>query len=235
MTYDLEYLEKHSNLPGPRSNLELLYAFMDEASDIEIERCLEEAPRVVVNSPSEFVYACGVAALIKSEAKRKACVKLDLALYANHASWRVRESVCIGFQRSKTHLEALQMLKDLQGLKFGTALEKRAYAAALCEPVLLNEYIDAAVVIDDLYWLTLETMAHSLKLEEDGKVLKKALGYCWSVAICGKPDYGKLVFEKLLPLKANKHIAWILNENLKKKRLEKLDAPWVQLFKEHLK
>lgn len=61
----------------------------------------------------------------------------------------------------------------------------------------------------------------------DGQIaLRKAFGYCWSVAIVAFPEEGKKSFEKLLPAK-NKHVLWIVKENLKKHRLMKMDGEWV--------
>jgi hypothetical protein len=63
-------------------------------------------------------------------------------------------------------------------------------------------------------------------LTESQTSLRKAAAYCWSVAIVASPEEGKKQFEKLLPAK-NKHILWIVKENLKKHRLVKMDREWV--------
>ena len=57
--------------------------------------------------------------------------------------------------------------------------------------------------------------------------LKKGLGYCWSVATVAYPDAGKPLMEKWLA-GADRDILWIMRENLKKNRLQKMDADWVQ-------
>lgn len=234
MPYTLDYLEKHSNLPGARSNLELLYKFAVEATAQEIEACLAISERVIRDTPSEFIYSCGVAASIVMAAKHKKTVGIDFSNYATHESWRVRESVCIGFQKSQCYLSAHQMLRDLAPLKTGSAFEKRAYVATLCEPALLKNYIDARIILEDLYHVTVTSLGHNEKLSDEEMVLKKALGYCWSVAIAGDILSGKVYFEFLLAHKNYKHIRWILCENLKKKRLEKLDPLWVDALKLNL-
>ena len=71
------------------------------------------------------------------------------------------------------------------------------------------------------------------KLTGEEKVLKKSLGYGWSVLIKSLPDEGKKVFEAYLKNK-NKHIIWILKENLKKNRLIKTDKKWVDFMNSFL-
>lgn len=225
MAYPVDYLIKNSRLPGPRANLELLYAFTQEASEQEIMDSLN-VDKVIENSPEEFVLTCGVAASIYHASKTYGRVEFDYQKYANHWSWRVREGVCIGFQRSKAFLTPNQMVLDLQILSQGTPLEVRTYIATLCEPCLLNNYIDANWLLSELYTITLGHFDHNDRIEEPLKVLKKALAYCWSVALCGDSAKGT-AFEKLLKHKSSKHIQWIMKENLKKKRLEKLDKDWV--------
>jgi len=227
MSYSIDYLKENSKLPGPRANLELLYQFIENATDSEIHNCMSIEDSVTLNSPSEFVLFCGVAALIKRTAMLHGTVNIDLSKYSNHASWRVRESVCIGFQRSKTYLSPEEMMKYLSKLKNGSALDKRAYFATLCDPILINDYVQPSVVLNDLLDVTVDCFNMSDKLDSELTVLRKALGYCFSVAICADEAIGKQTFEKLLDYTQSKHILWIVKENLKKNRLIKLDAEWV--------
>jgi hypothetical protein len=53
------------------------------------------------------------------------------------------------------------------------------------------------------------------------------LGYCWSVAFVAYPQQGKACFEKWLSYQ-DKDIRWILKENLKKARLERMDSGWLK-------
>ncbi len=69
--------------------------------------------------------------------------------------------------------------------------------------------------------------------EEGFKALKKGLAYCWSVAIVGNPDEGKKAFEKWIPC-SDKDINWIVKENLKKKRLQRMDEEWVEYWKQEM-
>lgn len=225
MAYLLTDLLENSKLPGPRANLELLYTFTTSASEKEIVDCLN-IQQVSLNTPEEFALTCGVAASIYHSAATLGRVDPDYIKYANHESWRVREGICIGFQKSKNLLTSMQMLEDLQILSRGTALEMRTYIATLSEPCLLMDYIDPNWLLNELYRITSEQFQNKDKIDDELKVLRKALGYCWSVPLCGD-GADKTHFEKLLELRNNKHIQWIIKENLKKKRLEKLDNDWV--------
>jgi hypothetical protein len=231
MSYSIDYLKENSRLPGPRANLELLYQFIENATDTEIDNCMSIADSITLNSPSEFVLFCGVAALIKKTAILHGTVDIDLTKYSNHESWRIRESVCFGFQWAKPYLTPDEMMENLSKLKNGTALDKRAYFATLCDPILLNDYVRPSDVLADLLEITVECFNMSEKLDSDMTVLRKALGYCWSVAICADETLGKQTFDKLLNYSDSKHILWIVKENLKKNRLIKLDTDWVERLK----
>ena len=63
--------------------------------------------------------------------------------------------------------------------------------------------------------------------DEDYKVLRQGMGYCWSVAVAALPDVGKTMMERWLRCD-DKDIRWIMKENLKKNRLVKMDADWVK-------
>lgn len=228
MSYSIDYLKENSRLPGPRANLELLYQFIENATDTEIDNCMSIADSVTLNSPSEFVLFCGVAASIKRTAMLHGTVDIDLSKYSNHESWRVRESVCIGFQWAKPYLSPDEMMKNLSKLINGSALDKRTYFATLCDPILLNDYIEPSEVLSDLLDITVDSFNNNDKIDSELTVLRKALGYCWSVAICADETLGKQTFEKLLVYTDSKHVLWIVRENLKKNRLIKLDATWVE-------
>ena len=60
----------------------------------------------------------------------------------------------------------------------------------------------------------------------DFLALRKGLGYCWSVAVAALPDEGKAYMQRWLA-NPDQDIRWIMRENLKKKRLVRLDADWV--------
>jgi hypothetical protein len=65
---------------------------------------------------------------------------------------------------------------------------------------------------------------------DEFKALRKGLGYCWSVAVAAAPEVGRPAFEALVAHAArsgDRDLRWIARENLRKRRLERLDADWV--------
>ena len=64
------------------------------------------------------------------------------------------------------------------------------------------------------------------------RVLRQTLGYAWSVAIVALPEEGKPLFERLLA-SGDRDVRWIVRENLRKRRLVRLDADWVALVEHH--
>jgi hypothetical protein len=59
------------------------------------------------------------------------------------------------------------------------------------------------------------------------------LAYCWSVAVVGLPNHGKRYMERWLQSR-DKDVQWVMRENLKKKRLEKMDPNWVRQAKQFI-
>jgi hypothetical protein len=55
--------------------------------------------------------------------------------------------------------------------------------------------------------------------------LKKGLGTCWSVAAAAAPAEGKALMGKWFAC-GDPDVRWIMKENLKKNRLEKMDGGW---------
>ena len=115
------------------------------------------------------------------------------------------------------------LLQAMQVWSGGSLLERRAAAVGLCEPGLLSDPTMAERVLD-----LLDTITGSLCLVEDRRseefrVLRKALGYCWSVAVVTLPGLGKGMMERWFG-SDDRDVAWVMRENLKHKRL----APWKQ-------
>jgi hypothetical protein len=120
------------------------------------------------------------------------------------------------------------MLAFAEELATGTYLEQRAAAAAVCEPRLLKDAAVAKRLIGLLDGIT-ASMAEAPASErrgDDFRALRQAMGYCWSVAVVAAPDAGKAAFERWLA-SPDADVRWMLRENLKKNRLQKLDAGWL--------
>ena len=220
------FLLEHSGLPGPRGNLELAAAVAEEADEATLRRWAalgaSEAP---FGSAEEFLPVCGVIGLGRLLAEGDRMVLDELRGHASDSRWRVREAVAIALQRfGDADFDAL--LAEMQAWASGTALERRAAVAALCEPRLIVQRAHARAVLALLERVTAELPA--LDRRRDGfKTLRQALGYAWSVAVVALPDEGKPRFERLLA-SGDSDIRWVARENLRKKRLERMDRDWVE-------
>lgn len=228
-----QYLTGNSNLPGPRGNLELAWAFGDmvgersgEASQPLWDLCFdlvsiteEQAP---VNDPKEFLPFCGVMGLAAVAVETQE-IDRTVAIFRNLSKdprWRMREGVCMGLQRlMEDHPEAVirQLASWADG---GDPLEMRAAAAAVADPGLLKKEIvkDAGLKIHRTIFSRL--LEFKDRKSEPFKVLRQGLGFTLSVVVQASPEEGFVFMGELAGLK-DKDVEWILKENLKKNRLVK--------------
>lgn len=228
MRFTIEYILANSHLPGPRGNLELLYAFSAAPEESVVRACLALIKSDTANSPEEFAGMCGIvghAALHRDDLDG---TLVFLRPYASHSSWRLREAVAMAVQTIASSRVA-QLLEAFRPWMEGNALERRAVVAALCEPKMLKIEEANRAVLAVLRAFT-DGFATLDKLTDAEKTLRQALGYGWSVVIAAQPSEGKKVLESYRS-SANRHIRWIVKENLKKNRLLKLDQTWVDSMK----
>ncbi|MFL7867631.1 MAG: hypothetical protein AB8I58_02330 [Anaerolineales bacterium] len=221
-----EYLRAESGLPGPRGNLELAHAAADLAERERCEHFLSfDAERAPVNSPDEFLAFCGVEGLGRLIAEGQTDLWPTLRACASDPRWRAREGVAMALQRvGRKDMEAL--LDKMETWATGTWLEMRAVAAGLAEPALLKEERHILRVLTLLDRIT-AAIENAMKRDEDFKTLRQGLGYCWSVVVAALPAQGKGAMERWLS-STDKDVRWIMKENLKKKRLERMDKDWVE-------
>lgn len=227
------FLLAESGLPGPRANLELVQAVADEG-DLELfERFLnldpEQAP---ANSPREFLVVCGVVGLGRLLAEGQMEHLETLRCLAWDPRWRIREGVCLALQRLGDR-DMGRLIKAVEPWIWGTLLEQRAAAAALCEPRLLRQADHTRLVLQILDQITGLLLIIQDRKNEAFKTLRQGLGYCWSVAVVALPGTGKPLFEKWL-VSGDHDIEWIMRENLKKRRLARMDAAWVERWQAQL-
>lgn len=222
-----KFLMKESGLPGPRANLELVQAVADEGTLDLFQRYLTYTPdRASTNSPEVFLTVCGVVGLGRLLAEGDLDQIAVLRSCANDPRWRVREAVAMALQRwGDADMSAL--LKAMNDWAKGSLLERRAAAAALCEPRLLKDPKHTKRVLKLLDTFTTSIVRNPDRKSEDFKTLRQALGYCWSVAVVALPAEGKPAMEKWL-VNPDPDVAWIMRENLKKNRLQRMDAKWVK-------
>lgn len=220
------YLMRHSALPGPRANLELLQAAADEGDEERFRSWLELGPeQAPVDSPAGFLVVCGVVGLGRLLADGRRDVLPVLRRFASDPRWRVREGVAMALQRwGDRDMDAL--LAEMDAWSRGSRLEQRAVAAGLCEPRLLARPENARRVLALLDVLTQSIAAGGDRASAEFRVLRQALGYCWSVAAVALPNEGKAALERWLA-SSDPDVAWIMRENLKKQRLERMDPAWL--------
>ena len=206
------YLRKHSGLPGSRANLELVQAVGDEADADRLWR--------MSASSDEFLALCGTAGLGKVALMEPDTVMTWLRELASDHRRRVREAVAMALQRigreSMPHLVA-----EMHAWSGGDPFVQRAAAAGLAEPSLLRDSSNAVQVLEILDGITTSLAAADDRRNEGFRVLRQALGYCWSVAAAAVPDNARPYFEKWLR-STDKDVAWIMKSNLEKEGMDSL-------------
>jgi hypothetical protein len=221
------YLLKESGLPGPRGNIELAQVVADEGNLTLFQRYVGyTAVTAPTNSPYEFLAFCGVVGLGRLLAEGHTDLLPALRGHASDPRWRIREAVAMALQRLGD-VDMDQLISAMQEWSIGTPLEQRAAAAALCEPRLLRQPDHAGAVLQILDEITATIERVTDRRSDDFRALRKGLGYCWSVVAVALPAEGKTLMEKWL-VSADKDIQWIMQTNLKKARLARLDSEWVK-------
>jgi HEAT repeat protein len=227
------FLLEHSGLPGPRGNLELLEAAYLDGDERLFASCRNYAPDLAPTNSAEVSWVMvGVAGLAKSYLAGTQSAMRSLREYASDPRWRVREAVAIGLQHIGDRGVPV-LLAELESWRTGNLLEQRAVVAALCEPRLLRERATAERVIEILADITGALAERGDRTTDEFAVLRKSLGYGWSVAIVAAPVKGKAAFRRLLK-STDKDVRWIAKENLSKNRLVRMDADWVDSAKAKL-
>jgi len=227
------YLLENSGLPGPRGNLELAQVVADLGNESLFRRYLAYTPDVApTNSPYEFLAFCGVVGLGRLLAEGDRRPLSELRRHASDPRWRLREAVAMALQRwGDADMDAL--LAEMQVWSAGSPLEQRAAAAALCEPRLLVQPAHVRAVLSILDHITAAFEKAPLPRGEEYTVLRKGLGYAWSVVVVALPAAGKPYLEKWLTSE-DRDIRWIMGENLKKARLERMDPVWVMAMRKFM-
>ncbi|MFI4972635.1 MAG: hypothetical protein ACHP7H_08140, partial [Hyphomicrobiales bacterium] len=203
------YLHKHSGLPGPRANLELVAAVAEEADADRLWR--------LSASSNEFLALCGTAGLGRIALMEPETVMTWLHELASDPRWRVREGVALALQRfGREHMERL--LVEMRSWANEAPFIQRAAAAALCEPDLLRRPEDTVEVLMILDHITRSLGVATNRKNEGFQALRKTLGYCWSVAAAASRQNARPYIEKWLQ-STDKDIAWVMKSNLGKARM----------------
>lgn len=221
------FLLAESRLPGPRANLELARAAADEGDATQFARWLAVGPAEgPTNTPGEFLAFCGALGYGRLLAEGDRAALAEVRRAANDPRWRVREAAAMALQRWGTvDIEAL--LAEAERWAGGTRLEQRAAAAGLCEPGLLGDMATAERVLAVLDAITATVRGADDRRGAEFVALRKALGYCWSVAAVAALARGRELMERWLA-DDDPDVRWIMRENLGQARLARLDAAWVE-------
>lgn len=219
------YLLEHSGLPGPRGNIELARVVADLGTKpLFLEYLAYDAARAPTNDPREFLAFCGVLGLGRLLAEGDHGQLQRLRTFASDSRWRVREAVAMALQRwGAVDMQAL--IDEMNRWSSGSALEMRAAAAALCEPTLLQSAHQCEQVLELLDRITGRIADLEDRRSDEFRSLRKGLGYCWSVAVAACPRLGKPMMESWFA--SDDHdVVWIMKQNLRKKRLSRIDPTW---------
>lgn len=225
----IPFLKKESGLPGPRGNLELAFAAAREGNKKQFDEWV--SIKAEENTPEVFLVFCGIVGLGKLAARNPEMFE-RLRTYAFDARWRVREAVPMGLQLTGDQDMSL-LLKEMKKWSRGNWYEKRAAAAALAEPRLLEQPQHAKQVLQVLDNITASMELTDAAKDESFKVLRQTMGYCWSVAVVALPEAGKSIMAPWLESR-DSDVRWVMKQNLKKNRLIRMDARWVKACNERL-
>ena len=212
-------------MPGPRANLELAFAAAAEGNEARFLKYADLDPsQAPTNSPLGFLAICGVLGLgYQLEPGRNDIIN-RLRESASDSRWRIREAVALGLQHFGMSNPA-DLLAIMTDWSQGYLLERRAVVATLCEPSLLETKTTAEATVALLDQITSSILPEEDRRSDNFKTLRKTLGYGWSVVTVGEPALGKEYMEKWIRSE-DPDILWIMKQNLKKKRLMRLDPVW---------
>lgn len=205
---DRDYLRNNSGLPGPRANLALAQKTADEGSLKDFDE--------LIKTDDEYLVLCGVIGLGKLLAsKHNATLVKRLKRHAADERWRIREGVALALQRvgAQDWDRLYAIATDWASLT--DPLVQRAAVAGVCEPPLLKSATRGAQAL-----VVCQTVTAKMP-QPRNEALRKALGYCWSVAIAADPGPGVKAFREL-SRSGDPDVQWIVRENAKKSRLAKL-------------
>ena len=227
-----DYLAAHSNLPGPRGNLELAAAWADALMDYPpaarerlwalcAEMAALSAEQAPTGDPREFIAFCGalgLGALGAAWPELAGQALTALHRLADDSRWRMREGVAMALQRllARRSPETWAALEDWAG--GAGPLPMRAAAAAVAEPPLLRSEAAARRALE-LHRAIFERLAGlPARRSEAFKALRQGLGYTLSVVVAALPAEG-FAYMQELAASGDPDVRWIVRENLKKNRL----------------
>lgn len=239
----VRFLLEHSNLPGPRANLELAQAFGLCHAHAELPgnqwqtvcTLLAEAMQdQFCPAEREFLPVCGLHALgahyAHASVERKCWIAQELRRLANAPDWRVRESVAIALQiMAEWDFTVVTGLTQSWLDSGPTLLEARAVAAALAHPPALSGSLRTAVALRMMQQIVTVLKASQQRKTDGFRVLRQALEYAVSVVVAADPTPGFVVLASLAT-DSDADVQRVVRKNLEKNRLRR-HASEVELIK----
>jgi len=233
----VSYLLAHSNLPGKRGNIELAFAFAEYIEDLYSTNpgqvfafCValidENPPHMHVIGNEEFLPFCGIVALGRIGAidtTQEPHVIAFLKSAAQDERWRIREAVAMAIQELMDVRPETMLATHQAWVHEDNDLLHRAVAAGVAEPRFMKNEAIARVSLA-LHKAILERIVNEpVRRDPEYQALVKGLCYTLSVVITGIEDDGFAYLEALI---ATNHpiMKKIVRENVKKKRLTRLNA-----------
>jgi hypothetical protein len=230
-----EWLVDNSNLPGPRANLELAWAFGDAIAEAGARagrwrECLawldvseQEAP---TGDPRDFLPFCALQAAgafyDQAGAEVPRAIESALKTAASDGRWRIREAVATGFQRiAEVDFEAVVSALEAW-VGEASLLERRAIVATLAHPALLTDTARAVrcLAVFDRILQDLHPLERSARRTDGLRALRKGLQYAISVVVAAAPSEGFAFLARYAEVD-DADIRAIVKANLKKARLAK--------------
>ena len=206
------YLKKHSGLPGPRANLELVAAVVEEGDPDRLWK--------LSASKDEYLALCGTAGLGRIALLEPETVMSWLRELASDPRWRVREGVAMALQRiGRENMPML--LAEMRVWERGDPFVQRAVVAGLCEPAILVKNEEVVEVLEILDRITSSVASSNDRRSGGFQALRKALGYGWSVAAAAAPQNAIPYLQKWMA-STDKDVVWVMKSNLGKKRIASL-------------
>jgi hypothetical protein len=226
------FLAAHSNLPGPRGNLELAGQFADLVAALAAGERAPEAWGVAAGlaavgpeeapagDPGEFLAFCGTLGVagFAGEARRRRRVWQVVRRAAEDPRWRLREAAAQAIQRALA-LDRRPTLGILgEWAAEGGWLLLRAVVAGVADPPLLTESGVAVAALRLHEVVLLRFLEASDRRDPDFRVLRQGLAYSLSVVVAAAPEPGFALLGRLAAL-SDPDLSWVLRSNLGKARL----------------
>ena len=224
------YLLQESGLPGPRGNLELAQVVADEGDRALFEHFLAYTPQVApTNDPHEFLAFCGVVGLGRLLAEGDEKILDQLRPFASDPRWRLREGVAMALQRLGKVTCAACWLPCRPGAR---ATGSRNAPPRLPWPNRCYCTMKKMPWRPCKFWtgspppwkIPAKPKTNSSRFCSRGWVTAGA--WWWRL----RQQQGKRLMEKWLAC-PDRAIRRIMQENLKKNRLVRMDAAWVEKWR----